>query len=134
MLLAGHVLRLGGATVALSIVPLVCACLTALLAAYASPASFVFAETLRKVVSYSFAKPARELLFTKVPDDAKYKAKLILDTVVQRLGDALGAAIFSMLGKLQSPDNLISALQNLANINQSCLYRLDQLVVKDCQP
>jgi hypothetical protein len=96
--LAGQVLRLGGATFALSIVPLVCLCSTALLATRATPLTLVFVETLRKVVSYSFAKPARELLFTKVPDDAKYKAKLVLDTVVQRLGDALGAAIFSILG------------------------------------
>ena len=55
-------------------------------------------ETLRKVTMYSFAKPARELLFTQLSSDVKYKAKLVLDTVVQRSGDAIGAAIFSMLG------------------------------------
>ena len=55
-------------------------------------------ETLRKLAVYSFAKPARELLFTQMSSDVKYKAKLVLDTVVQRSGDAAGAAVFAMLG------------------------------------
>lgn len=91
-------LRFGGATTALVSVPLVCTCSTAALAVRATPAMLLLAETLRKVTAYSLAKPARELLFTKVSMDARYKAKLVLDTVVQRCGDALGAAVFSLLG------------------------------------
>lgn len=94
-------LRVGGATFALVSAPLVCACTTAALAFRATPATLLLAETLRKVTAYSLAKPARELLFTKVSSDARYKAKLVLDTVVQRGGDAIGAAVFSLLGALR---------------------------------
>lgn len=38
---------------------------------------------LRKILSYSLARPARESLFTVVSREEKYKAKIFLDTVVQ---------------------------------------------------
>ena len=41
------------------------------------------AEVLRKILSYSLARPARESLFTVVSREEKYKAKIFLDTVVQ---------------------------------------------------
>lgn len=41
------------------------------------------AEVLRKIVSYSLARPARESLFTVVSRAEKYTAKIFLDTVVQ---------------------------------------------------
>jgi hypothetical protein len=79
-------------------VPLTCFVLTLLLARSPVPAVLLLTETARKVVSYSFAKPAREMIFTQVPPEVKYKSKLVLDTVVQRAGDTLGAALFSCLG------------------------------------
>jgi AAA family ATP:ADP antiporter len=39
------------------------------------------------------------VLFTVVSRDEKYSAKLVIDTVVQRLGDALAAAAFQILGE-----------------------------------
>lgn len=38
---------------------------------------------LRKIVSYSLARPARESLFTVVSRAEKYTAKIFMDTVVQ---------------------------------------------------
>jgi ATP:ADP antiporter, AAA family len=83
---------------ALVSVPLTCFLSTVILALQPVPVVLLLAETARKVVSYSFAKPAREMLFTQLSSDVKYKSKLVLDTVVQRGGDALGAALFSLLG------------------------------------
>jgi AAA family ATP:ADP antiporter len=40
------------------------------------------------------AKPAREVLFTQVDREAKYKAKNFIDTVAYRGGDAVGAWVF----------------------------------------
>jgi AAA family ATP:ADP antiporter len=40
-----------------------------------------------------------QVLFTVVPREEKYSAKLVIDTVVQRLGDAIAAAAFQVLGK-----------------------------------
>lgn len=97
---AGSAIRWAGVSVALVSVPLTCAAATAVLAVQPLPAVLLLAEAARKVISYSFAKPAREMLFTQVSADAKYKSKLMLDTVVQRCGDTLGAAAFSTLGAL----------------------------------
>jgi len=43
------------------------------------------------------ARPGRELLFTAVSLDEKYKAKVYIDVIVQRLGDATAAGIYSLL-------------------------------------
>ncbi len=50
-----------------------------------------------QVVAYALARPAREVLFTVVSRDEKYRAKLVLDTAVQRFGDALAAGLFHTL-------------------------------------
>ncbi|KAK8508697.1 hypothetical protein V6N12_032692 [Hibiscus sabdariffa] len=39
----------------------------------------------------------RELLFTVVSEDEKYKAKICIDVIVQRLGDATAAGIYKLL-------------------------------------
>ena len=46
------------------------------------------------------SKPAREVLFTLVDREAKYKAKNFIDTAVYRGGDALGAWAFQGLSGL----------------------------------
>ena len=49
------------------------------------------------MVAYGITRPARETLFTVVSREEKYKAKLVIDTAVQRFGDALAAALFQFL-------------------------------------
>ncbi len=48
----------------------------------------------RRAADYALAKPAREVLFTQVGREAKYKAKSFIDTAVYRGGDALSAWAF----------------------------------------
>ncbi|KAG2497492.1 hypothetical protein HYH03_004644 [Edaphochlamys debaryana] len=60
-------------------------------------------EVLRKVVQYALARPCREVLFTVVSREEKYSAKVVLDTVVQRLGDTAAAALFEVVGAPGSP-------------------------------
>ncbi|CAN6362051.1 unnamed protein product [Urochloa humidicola] len=54
-------------------------------------------ETIRKVITYVLTRPGRELLFTVVSVDEKYKAKVCIDVIVQRLGDATAAGIYSLV-------------------------------------
>lgn len=54
-------------------------------------------EVIRKVAGYSLIRPAREVLFTLVSREEKYKAKMVMDTVIQRLGDALAALVFQVM-------------------------------------
>ncbi len=48
-------------------------------------------QILRRVAEYAIAKPAREMLFTVVDQDSRYKAKNVIDTVVYRFGDVSAA-------------------------------------------
>jgi AAA family ATP:ADP antiporter len=44
-------------------------------------------QALRRATNYAVSRPAREVLFTVVPREQKYKAKNVIDTVVYRGGD-----------------------------------------------
>jgi len=48
-------------------------------------------EGLRRAAQYAIERPAREVLYTVLPREAKYKAKSFIDTVVFRGGDAASA-------------------------------------------
>lgn len=57
-------------------------------------------QVLRRAGNFAFARPTREVLFTVVPREDKYKAKSFIDTVVYRLGDQVGAWSYAGLGAL----------------------------------
>ena len=46
---------------------------------------------------YAIARPTREVLYTVVPREDRYKAKSFIDTVVYRAGDQIGAWSYAML-------------------------------------
>jgi AAA family ATP:ADP antiporter len=52
-------------------------------------------QVARRAGEYALTRPAREVLFTVVGREVKYKAKNFIDTVVFRGGDALSAWIFA---------------------------------------
>ncbi len=56
---------------------------------------FVLFTIVRRVGEYALAKPAREVLFTVVSREEKYKAKNFIDTAVSRGGDAMTGWIVS---------------------------------------
>jgi AAA family ATP:ADP antiporter len=55
---------------------------------------------LRRAGNFALARPAREVLFTVLPREDKYKAKSFIDTVVYRTGDQVGAWSYTLLGWL----------------------------------
>lgn len=61
----------------------------AFLVAALSPAFIVLAalQVIRPVVEHALARPAREMLYTAIDQESRYKAKNVIDTVVYRLGD-----------------------------------------------
>eukprot|EP00271_Cylindrocystis_brebissonii_P001452 TRINITY_DN1170_c0_g3_i2.p1 TRINITY_DN1170_c0_g3~~TRINITY_DN1170_c0_g3_i2.p1 ORF type:complete len:531 (-),score=85.02 TRINITY_DN1170_c0_g3_i2:428-1951(-) len=96
--LTGRLLAYAGVPAALCAAPL-----TALLGMAAialRPTAMVVgvSEALRKVVTYVLTRPGREILFTVITREEKYKAKLTIDTLVQRVGDAAAAGVFRVLG------------------------------------
>ena len=48
-------------------------------------------QALRRVTQYAIARPSREMCFTVVEQESRYKAKNIIDVVVYRLGDLSSA-------------------------------------------
>jgi AAA family ATP:ADP antiporter len=54
-------------------------------------AVFVAVQVARRVFNFALARPAREVLFTVVPREDRYKAKNFIDTVVYRGGDQVAA-------------------------------------------
>lgn len=57
-------------------------------------------QIMRRSIHYAVERPAREVLYTVVPREDKYKAKGFLDTVVYRGADALGGWLTAGLGAL----------------------------------
>jgi AAA family ATP:ADP antiporter len=48
-------------------------------------------QVVRRVSQFAIARPSREICFTVVPQENRYKAKNVIDTVVYRLGDVSAA-------------------------------------------
>jgi AAA family ATP:ADP antiporter len=87
----GRVLKRFGIVASLVLSPLimVAACLGIL----ASPTLFMvqLARALQRISQYAIARPSREVLFTVIDQQSKYKAKNVIDTVVYRFGDLTAA-------------------------------------------
>jgi ATP:ADP antiporter, AAA family len=48
-------------------------------------------QVLRRATTFAFMRPAREVLFTVLRREDKYKAKSVIDTFAYRAGDQIGA-------------------------------------------
>jgi AAA family ATP:ADP antiporter len=54
-------------------------------------------QVLRRAADYAITRPAREVLYTVVSREDRFKAKGFIDTVVYRTGDQLGAWSVALL-------------------------------------
>lgn len=80
-----------GVTVLLTAIPVLMVLGFALLALASGLAILVIVVILRRVGEYALARPGREMLFTRLGQEERYKAKNVIDTVVYRGGDAVSA-------------------------------------------
>ena len=87
----GRLIRRFGVTTALLLNPLVI--VAAFLAVVFSPVLLVLGgiQVVRRVSEFALAKPARDILFTVVDQQSRYKAKNVIETVVYRFGDLSSA-------------------------------------------
>src|SRR4029453_14773066 len=98
LFLTGRVLRLVGVAMTLAALPLLSIFGFGILALTPTIAVLVVSQMLRRAGNFAFARPSREVLFTVVPREDKYKAKSFIDTVIYRLGDQVGAWSYAALG------------------------------------
>ena len=92
-------LRLGLAVV-LCIMPAVTLLGLSLVAVVPTIVVMAVFEVARRTLQFAFDKPAREVLFTPLGLEEKYKSKAFLDTAVLRFGDLVGAGINDLLVRL----------------------------------
>jgi len=98
--LTGRVLKRLGVAVTLTLVPAATLLGFTLLGLAPSIAIVVGFIVVRRAGNFSFARPSREVLFTVLTREDKYKAKSVIDTVVYRLGDQVGVWSSSLLTTL----------------------------------
>src|SRR5690606_22503986 len=89
--LTGHIARRLGVGVLLTTVPLLVMLGFTGLAMWPGFALFAVVMVVRRAGEYALARPGREMLFTVLEPEPKYKAKNFIDTVVYRGGDAVSA-------------------------------------------
>ena len=93
----GRIVSRFGMPVTLALVPvLIC---IGLLAIAVSPvvAVVVALQVVRRAGNYAITRPAREMLFTRVDRETRFKAKPVIDIVAYRGGDTLMAWLFTGL-------------------------------------
>jgi len=100
LFLTGRVLRLIGVALTLALLPLLSILGFGTLAWTPTIAVLVAYQVIRRAGNFAFARPTREVLFTVVRREDKYKAKSFIDTVVYRFGDQVGAWSYAGLGLL----------------------------------
>jgi ATP:ADP antiporter, AAA family len=91
LFITGRLMGWIGVTATLCALPLFSIGGFAALAASPVIGVFVAVQVLRRVSNFALARPAREILFTALPREDRYKAKNFIDTVVYRGGDQIAA-------------------------------------------
>jgi AAA family ATP:ADP antiporter len=100
LFLTGRVVRMFGIGPALASLPLLTIFGFAVLVYAPTIAAIVGFQVLRRAGNFGIARPTREVLFTVLPREDRYKAKSFIDTVVYRLGDQAGAWSYALVGVL----------------------------------
>ncbi|HEX3037349.1 MAG TPA: Npt1/Npt2 family nucleotide transporter [Thermodesulfobacteriota bacterium] len=98
--ITGRFMKHMGLTIALMIIPALLAIGFAALGLFPVLSVLVVFQVIRRAGNYAITRPAREVLFTVVPREDKYKSKNFIDTVVYRGGDAVSGWAFAGLSGL----------------------------------
>jgi AAA family ATP:ADP antiporter len=86
-----------GVGVALALLPALGLAGFAAIALVPMLATLIVFQVLRRAADYAVARPAREMLFTVLTREAKYKSKNFIDTVVFRGGDTASGWVYAAL-------------------------------------
>ena len=86
-----------GVGVALALLPALGLAGFAAIALVPMLAMLIAFQVLRRAADYAIARPAREMLFTVLTREAKYKSKNFIDTVVFRGGDTASGWVYAAL-------------------------------------
>ena len=93
----GRIAKRFGLSVTLASVPLLIAAGLLLLAFTPIVSVIIAIQIIRRAGNYAVTRPAREMLFTAVGRDIRFKVKPVIDIVIYRGGDMLNAWAFTAL-------------------------------------
>jgi AAA family ATP:ADP antiporter len=99
-LATGKLIERYGVGPALALVPLVFVAGFAVLAAAPVLAVVIAFQALQRTANFAISNPAREVLFTVLAREEKYKAKNVIDIVAVRGADAVGGWLVAGLRSL----------------------------------
>jgi AAA family ATP:ADP antiporter len=97
LFLTGRMVLLLGIALTLGVLPALTIIGFGALALFPTIAAVAVFQVLRRAADYAIARPTREVLFTVVSREDRYKAKSFIDTVVYRTGDQVGAWSVALL-------------------------------------
>lgn len=98
--LTARIVKWLGVGLALALVPMLMAAGFVLLGLYPTLAVLVAVQVIYRAGRYGVTKPAREILWTVVSREDKYKAKPFLDAAVYRGGDLVSGWIYTGLSAI----------------------------------
>jgi ATP:ADP antiporter, AAA family len=110
LFVTGRIVLLFGVALTLGVLPALTIVGFGALALLPTIAAVAVFQVLRRAADYAIARPTREVLFTVVPREDRYKAKSFIDTVVYRTGDQVGAwsvALFRWVGLSTAATSLV---------------------------
>jgi AAA family ATP:ADP antiporter len=96
----GWLTRRGGVSASLSAMPVLLGVTFIALGLYPIGAMLLATQVIRRAADYGLGKPAREMLFTVINPESKFKSKSLIDTVLQRGADSLGQWVYVFVSPL----------------------------------
>jgi AAA family ATP:ADP antiporter len=99
-LIVVHVIRRLGMGWSLALVPIISVAGFVALGVFPTLTVLVVVQVLYRSLRYAVAKPTREVLFTVVDREEKYKSKAFIDAAVYRGGDLINGWIYAGLAAL----------------------------------
>ena len=93
----GRIAKRFGLAITLSSVPVIVAAGMLILSALPLVSVVVVLQVVRRAGNFAISRPAREMLFTAVDRETRFKAKPVIDIVIYRGGDMLNAWAFTLL-------------------------------------
>jgi len=96
----GWVASRGGLRAALGLVPVILIGSLVLLALLPVGLVLIGTQVVRRAVDYGLFKPTREMLFTVLNAESKFKSKSLIDTLLQRGGDSLSQLVYPLVAGL----------------------------------
>ena len=97
VVVVGWLTRRGSVAWSLSAMPALIGGSFILLALVPTGAVLLVTQVIRRASDYGLGKPPREMLFTVLNPESKFKSKSLIDTVLQRGGDTVGQGFYLLV-------------------------------------